>query len=285
MIEALVRGISSFARRLGWRSGESPIVSPFAGDVKPSIEPGPAAAEPGKLRVFLSRIAGAIIAHAPPLIAAIRKRLPRFWDLLLLGGVFLVVLAVSRIASWQLVPEVETPATAESSGLDRPSPEPELEPGVVPGGDTTPIPVEVPESDTAPFGLATPPSPPTPAQRISRPARVAQAVVAVTPERVQGRAGSDVALAVRVSGSWGRPVVDRAVAWTMERGPGGTLRSESVRTDSQGVARNVLRLPARTGEVELVARVDDSDLPEVRFLITVLPTGDNPPTGGPPGSE
>jgi hypothetical protein len=65
--------------------------------------------------------------------------------------------------------------------------------------------------------------------------------------------------------------VDMSVTWSVESGPGGTLRSEAVRTDSQGLARNVLRLPDQTGEVELVARVDDSDLPEVRFKITVVP--------------
>jgi len=276
MIGALVRGVSSVVRRLGRRFGEPPTISPFAGDVEASTDPAPVPAKPGKVVATLSTIAGAIVTYAPPLFAAIRRRLPRFWDLLLLGGVFLVVLAVSRIASWQLVPEVERPAaSAERSGVDQPTPEVGPETGAVPVGDTTQVTVEAPEIDSTPPPRTTPLPPPSPAPTISRPARVAQAAVAVTPERIQSPAGSDVAVAIRVSGSWGRPVVDRTVIWRMESGPGGTLRSESVRTDSQGVARNVIRLPAQAGEVELVARVDDSDLPEVRFLITVLPRGDD----------
>ncbi len=285
---AVARALSSLIRRLGLRFGDPPPVSPFSGDLEASKEPAPKPTKTARLGVALRRIFGAILTLAPPLVAGIRKRLPRFWDLLLLGGVFLVVLAVSRIASWQLVPEIEPPgANTDRPTLGQPLPQAPPQAGALSGqaappGDEGPADTTrtaaadttgTPESGPPPVPTGRPTSLPggSPAPRISPPARVAQAAVAVTPEGVQAPAGSDVGVAIRVSGSWGRPVVDKVVEWSLESGTGGMLRSESVRTDSQGVARNVFRLPPQTGQVVLLARVRDSDLPEVRFEITVLP--------------
>jgi hypothetical protein len=107
--------------------------------------------------------------------------------------------------------------------------------------------------------------------RLSAPVRNALALVAVTAKSISRPVGSEVELAVRVSGERGRPVVDRTVVWKVLDGHGGVLGASAVRTDAQGVAWNSLRLPEETGSVIVVAGADGSDLPEVRFEVAVLP--------------
>jgi hypothetical protein len=107
--------------------------------------------------------------------------------------------------------------------------------------------------------------------RLSAPVRNALALVAVTAKSISRPVGSEVELAVRVSGERGRPVVDRTVVWRVLDGNGGVLGAAAVRTDAQGVAWNSLRLPEETGSVTVVAGADGTDLPEVRFEVVVLP--------------
>jgi hypothetical protein len=106
--------------------------------------------------------------------------------------------------------------------------------------------------------------------RISAPVRNPLALVAVTAKDISRPVGSDVELAVRVSGERGRPVVDRTIAWRVLEGNGGVLGARLVRTDPQGVAWNSLHLPDETGSVTVAAEVDGTDLPEVRFEVAVL---------------
>jgi len=107
--------------------------------------------------------------------------------------------------------------------------------------------------------------------RISAPVHDPLALVAVTAKSISRPVGSDVELAVRVSGERGRPVVDRTVVWRVLEGHGGVLGARAVRTDAQGVAWNSLHLPEETGRITVVAGADGTDLPEVRFEVAVLP--------------
>ncbi len=107
--------------------------------------------------------------------------------------------------------------------------------------------------------------------RISAPVRSPLAFVAVTAKSISRPVGSEVELAVRVSGDRGRPVVDRTVVWRVLEEQGAVLGARAVRTDAQGVAWNSLRLPEETGRIIVVAGAEGTDLPEVRFEVAVLP--------------
>jgi hypothetical protein len=107
--------------------------------------------------------------------------------------------------------------------------------------------------------------------RLSAPVRNPLALVAVTARSISRPVGSEVELAVRVSGERGRPVVDRTIVWRVLDGHGGVLGAAAVRTDAQGVAWNSLHLPDETGSVTVVAGADGTDLSEVRFEVAVLP--------------
>ena len=106
---------------------------------------------------------------------------------------------------------------------------------------------------------------------ISAPVRNPLALVAVTAKSISRPVGSDVELAVRVSGERGRPVVDRIIVWSVLEGHGAVLGAPAVLTDAQGVAWTSLHLPEETGRITVVARADGTDLQDVRFEVAVLP--------------
>jgi hypothetical protein len=96
-------------------------------------------------------------------------------------------------------------------------------------------------------------------------------MAAVTPAVVEAVVETDVTLAVRVSGREDRPVVDRVVLWRVQQGPGAQLEAQLVRTDRDGVARATLRLPMETGRIEVLAAAYQTELPQVRFEVIVVP--------------
>ncbi len=97
-----------------------------------------------------------------------------------------------------------------------------------------------------------------------------ESLVAVPEDEVEGAVGSEILLAVRATGFRGVPMTDALVQWRVDFGEG-SLVEDSTQTDAEGLARTSLLLPAEPGEMIVVGVVADTDLPPVRFHVTVLP--------------
>jgi len=90
---------------------------------------------------------------------------------------------------------------------------------------------------------------------------------ALTPlgGRLEGQAGSSVAIEVRATGAGGGPLADTVVSFRVVQG-GGLLELDAARTDSAGIARTVLLLPRRVGSILVGAEVPGT---EARATISV----------------
>jgi hypothetical protein len=98
----------------------------------------------------------------------------------------------------------------------------------------------------------------------------AESLVGLPGEQMEGTVGSELLLGVRATGRRSLALADTPVYWLVASGEG-TLSAHSGRTDAEGVARTTLLLPPRPGQVVVVGRVPGSNLPTVRFRVTVLP--------------
>jgi hypothetical protein len=122
--------------------------------------------------------------------------------------------------------------------------------------------------------------------------RADRALSPVTATETEGAVGSELALAVRVSGPRGAPVQNNLVSWRLVGGGGGVLAEDSVLTNENGEALNNLRLPEEPGRVMVVVKAAMAEPPQVGFFIdvvvpqprrirTALGGGQNAPAGTP----
>lgn len=100
--------------------------------------------------------------------------------------------------------------------------------------------------------------------------RADRALSPVTPTETEGAVGSELALAVRVSGPRGAPVQNNLVSWRLVGGGGGVLAEDSVLTNENGEALNTLSLPSEPGRVMVVVKAAMAEPPQVGFFIDVI---------------
>jgi hypothetical protein len=238
---------------------------------------GAALHELPRLVNLVGRAAGAVWRGLPRFVRLVRRRLPGSVDLLLFLLVVLVLVVYSRrsgpgpASTDETAPTstvTETPQASIASAPEESGTEEGREPNTGTGPEES-VMEEAPPPSTAPDASAIDEFPP-PAEGLS-PVRTPQAMLAVTPESVEGPIGSAIELAVRMSGRQDRPVVDGVVLWRVQGGAGGMLEDQIVRTDPRGVARTTLRLPSASGRIVVIASAYVVDLPAVRFEVTVRP--------------
>lgn len=92
---------------------------------------------------------------------------------------------------------------------------------------------------------------------------LSDSVVALLP-------GMSTTLTARAIGPEGSPLADRLVQFRIVEGSG-TLRVDTVRTDSEGLAQASLVLPSVPGRVVVAADLVDLNLPGARFFVTARP--------------
>jgi alpha-tubulin suppressor-like RCC1 family protein len=94
--------------------------------------------------------------------------------------------------------------------------------------------------------------------------------VGLTPlpdSMLSGPVGSSVTLTTRAMGPDGAPLAGRVVRFRVTSGSG-TLGTDSVITDGQGLAQTALALPSRPGRLMVSAQLAGNDLPGTRFSVT-----------------
>ena len=85
-----------------------------------------------------------------------------------------------------------------------------------------------------------------------------------------GMVGTDVQLSVQAADSDGNPMFDTLVVFRVTEGTG-ILETEEVRTDPDGIAQAIVRLPNRAGTVSVLAYIAGADTLETRFSLAALP--------------
>lgn len=102
--------------------------------------------------------------------------------------------------------------------------------------------------------------------------RGGMALARVTPAETDALVGTDMVLAVRLSGRRGRPLTDSVVSWRVMTGDA-VLAEDSVRTNDRGEALNTLRLPEIPGHLSVMAMVREAHPPQLVFNIDVDSAG------------
>ncbi|MGE0159718.1 MAG: hypothetical protein AB7T31_09935 [Gemmatimonadales bacterium] len=98
------------------------------------------------------------------------------------------------------------------------------------------------------MGIAGGEEPVPPPQPVSGPPTRREALTPSGGGRLEGLAGSSIAIDVRATGTDGAPLADTVVSFQVVQGSG-LLELDAVRTDSTGMARTVLILPRRVESV------------------------------------
>jgi alpha-tubulin suppressor-like RCC1 family protein len=93
---------------------------------------------------------------------------------------------------------------------------------------------------------------------------------AIPNDEVEADPEAEVPLTARARGERGVPMVDTLVVWSVESGMG-TLSTDSVRTDGQGISTSTLTLPPGIGTTVVAARVAGASMPPARFRVSATP--------------
>jgi hypothetical protein len=133
-----------------------------------------------------------------------------------------------------------------------------VEPMVSPGQPTTQLPQSTTDSAQAPAPATTQATPQATTYKVG--------LTPLPDSMLSGPVGSSVTLATRAMGADGAPLVGKVVRFRVTQGSG-TLGTDSLVTDGQGLAQTALALPRLPGRLVVTAELEGTDLPGARFSV------------------